>query len=301
MEWKWAKANEKDLAKFINEKALELLPKLSVNRFDSIQNPEGRYVLIEDIYKTLTNLDIRYAFEKYHPEEETQLIRTPSEILSKPGEGTCLDLSLLFCSLCFACDLLPLLIVIKGHALAAVSLNHTRSNDDKEHQWDGYGFPRSLFNTRELFNGEEKLAELRKLVDDGAYVAVECTGFAHTQSFNGSEPEAVGRNANGSLSFRQSTIAGRKQLSNSERPFQFAIDIAAAKYIWKIPTEEIPNFEKAKERAEALFNVKVGQQDGGKVTGVEAEEVTTDRDIITNVIVDKANNVDVAGGRFGKL
>src|SRR5262245_59180191 len=142
MEWKWAKANEKDLARFVNEKAIQLLGKLPVeDRLKLVQDDSGRRTLVKAIYETLVTKEIRYDFEKYQPEAETQLIRTPVEILSTPGEGTCLDLALLFCSLCFGYDLLPLLIVIEGHAFAAVSLKHKRE------EWDAYGPERSLFDT----------------------------------------------------------------------------------------------------------------------------------------------------------
>jgi hypothetical protein len=293
MEWKWAKANEKDLAKFVTEKSFDLLPKLPDVRFDLVHDPQGRRSLVEVIYKTLVALDIRYAYEKYHPEDETQLIRTPPEILLKPGEGTCLDLALLFCGICFGCDLLPLLVVIEGHALVAVSLKHKRD------EWTDFARERSIFNTPELFKGEDKLAELRKFIESNAYIAVECTGFAHTQSFTGSEPEAIGR-VDGILPFERAINAGIEQLNNPNRPFQFAIDIAAARYGWKMDSFEIPepptksewnvliqgklNIEKLEDvkataakvgilrsgKAEGILNAK--EVKGSEIVGVQVEE-----------------------------
>ena len=46
--------------------------------------------------------------------------------------GTCLDLATLFCGVCLANQLLPMLIMTKGHAFAAVSLTHGAK------QWDDY-------------------------------------------------------------------------------------------------------------------------------------------------------------------
>ncbi|NER51951.1 MAG: hypothetical protein F6J92_35980 [Symploca sp. SIO1A3] len=227
MEWKWSKANEKSLAQFVSDRTVELL-KLSTSPFDLVQTPDGRLKLVQNIYEQLLRQGIQYAYEKYHPEVETQRIRTPAEVLKTPGEGTCLDLALLFCGLCFGYELLPLLIVIEGHALAAVSLNHKRQ------EWNGFARDRNLFNSTELFRGDENHRELQKLIEDGAYVAVECTGFAHTQSFTGSMPEAVGRTTQGTLTFERAIAAGREQLENSGREFQFAIDIAVAHYNWKI-------------------------------------------------------------------
>jgi hypothetical protein len=177
-QWKWSKANEKDLAKFVNGDAVKLLDKLGVNRFDLSHDPDGRRELVKAIYNALVARNINYAYEKYQPEAETQIVRPPQEILGTPGEGTCLDLALLFCGLCLGYELLPLLIIIQGHAFAAVSLNHPLN------KWnDSFNKERNLFNTPKLFAGGESLAELKKLIDEEAYIAIECTGFAHTQSF----------------------------------------------------------------------------------------------------------------------
>jgi hypothetical protein len=298
MEWKWAKTNEKDLARFVNEKAIQLLDKLPINdRLQLIQDESGRRSLVKAIYETLVTKGIRYDFEKYQPEDETQLIRTPVEILSTPGEGTCLDLALLFCSLCFGYGLLPLLIVIEGHAFAAVSLKH------KLEEWNAFGPERSMFDTSELFRGEENLAALKKLIEDEAYIAVECTGFAHSQVLGNSQaPESKSRTPDGVLSFGRAVNAGKEQLENPSRKFKYAIDIAAAKYIWKIPTEEIPNFDLEKEKATAEFNVNVKSADASDVTGVEANKVTTKRNLTVNVTLDEANNKStVTGGKFGEL
>lgn len=299
MEWKWSKANEKDLARFVNEKAIQLLDKLPIDdRLKLLNKPSGRRKVVEAIYQTLAQKGIRYDIEKYQPEAETQRIRTPVEILNTPGEGTCLDLAILFCSLCFGYDLLPLLVLIEGHAFAAVSLTHSRHGfNDDEHKkgWDD--FRRTVFDTTDLFQGEENLAKLQKLVSEEGYIAVECTGFARSQSL---AMEGKPRQEGG-LSFEDAVEIGEKNLNNPNKPFEFAIDIAAAKYIWKIPNEEIPNFDEAKERAKAIFNVNVGRQDGGQVVGVEAEEVTSNRDLEANVNLNEANQADIYGGKFGKL
>jgi hypothetical protein len=297
MEWKWAKSNEKDLARFVNEKAINLLDKLPVeDRLKLVQDESGRRALIKAIYETLVTMGIRYDFEKYQPEAETQLIRTPVEILSTPGDGTCLDLALLFCSLCFGYGLLPLLIIIEGHALAAVSLKHKRE------EWNAFAPERSIFDTSDLFQGDANLATLQKLIEDEAYIAVECTGFAHSQFLgNAMTPEAKDRTSDGVLSFGRAVNAGREQLENLDRKFRFAIDVAAAKYSWKIPTEEIPDFNLAKERAQAKFKVNVKRADGANVRGVKANRVTTNRDIIADVDVEEAINAQVSGGEFGDI
>jgi hypothetical protein len=238
-QWKWSKHNKIDLAKFVNGDAVKLLDKLGVNRFDLSHDPGGRRELVKAIYNALIARNINYAYEQYQPEAETQIVRPPQEILGTPGEGTCLDLALLFCGLCLGYELLPLLIIIEGHAFAAVSLNHPLN------KWnDSFNKERNLFNTPKLFAGEESLAELKKLIDEEAYIAIECTGFAHTQSFkNSSQPEAKRRKDDGTLSFDNALNAGREQLENPDRSFEFAIDIAVAHYAWKIEPLALRSFD----------------------------------------------------------
>ena len=74
---------------------------------------------------------------------------------------------------------------------------------------------------------------LRDLIDRGSYLAVECTGFAHSELLGqlSGGPEADHR-VGGVLTFEQAVKAGRQQLD--DRPFQFAIDIAVAQDRWRI-------------------------------------------------------------------
>jgi hypothetical protein len=280
MEWKWAKANEKDLARFVNEKAIELLDKLPIeNRVQLLTNPDGRRAIVKAIYETLVNKNIQYALEKYQPEDETQLIRTPVEILSTPGEGTCLDLSLLFCSLCFGYGLLPLLIVIEGHAFAAISLKHQQKD------WKNYAPERSMFETFDLFQGETNLSTLKKLVEDDAYIAIECTGFAHSELLGTATTPETKYRENGVLSFGLAYKAGAEQLENPNRKFKFAIDIAAAKYMWGIKAEEIPNLSATAKVIHAEANLTYENFSNGEATGIDATDANLDNgaNLITNI------------------
>ncbi|GAB4369668.1 MAG: hypothetical protein Kow00121_09760 [Elainellaceae cyanobacterium] len=282
-QWEWSKANEKDLAKFVNGDAVKLFDKLGVNRFDLSHDPEGRKQLVEAIYKALVDRNIDYAYEKYQPDQQTQILRSPHEILGTPREGTCLDLAVLFCSLCLGYELLPLLIVIEGHALAAVSLNHGLS------QWeDSFNRERNLFKTPQLFTGQENLEALRQLMNEEAYIAVECTGFAHTQSFaNSSQPEAKRRKADGTLSFGNALSAGRDQLDNASRPFQFAIDIAVAHYFWKIAPLPLLDFDGSEIQPDlsATPNIHI-EASGDRAVAVQnaqgANIVTGDSNVVGN-------------------
>jgi len=162
-------------------------------------------------------------------------VRSPSEVLTSPREGTCLDLAALYCGLCLAYELLPILIVIEGHALAAVSLTHGVRD------WNGYRPGRELFADGPLRQAQP----LRELIDEESFLAIDCTGFAHSSRLgqgNEDEPEAQHRTG-GVLTFDQAVDVGRQQLGLAGRPFQFAIDIAVAHYGWRIephPLQMLP-------------------------------------------------------------
>jgi len=227
MYWEpWSKVDDRGLARFVTPEATRWLA-LDISRFDITGQPDERRLLVEAIYNELVKKNIHYALEEYHPAERLQPIRTPAEILDAPREGTCLDLAALFCGLCLGNELLPILIVLDGHALIAVSLTHG------VREWDSYRSERALFETGPLTNP----ARLRELIDEESYIAVECTGFAHSELLGQipgePSPESIQR-VDGMLSFERAVAAGREQLDLPGRPFQFALDIAVAHYAWRI-------------------------------------------------------------------
>lgn len=223
MAWEWPKVDEKGLARFVTSEAVNWLA-LPVSRSDLAQHPDGRRRIVEAIYNALVEKKVRYAPEKYYPSDAVQPIRTPAEILEAPREGTCLDLVALFCGLCLGNELLPLLIVIEGHALAAVSLTHGLR------EWAALDRQeRELFERGPLTDP----GHLHELVDGGAYLAIECTGFAQSKSLPESVPEGLGR-IDGILPFDRAVAAGREQLGRPDRPFRFTLDIAVAHYGWRI-------------------------------------------------------------------
>lgn len=228
MAWLWPKELRRDLARYVTPDAGDLVT-VPVRRIELEQRPEGRRELAAAIYETLSGLGIRYATERYHPSAALQHIRTPEEILRSPHEGTCLDLATLFCGVCLANELLPILIVLEGHALAAVSMTHGLR------QWDA-------MDRREqpALAGRDGItaADLRALVDSGAYLAVECTGFASVSEFSTNVPEGIGRH-HGLLPFEQAIAAGRAQLDRPDRPLDIAIDIATARWQWRVEPEPL--------------------------------------------------------------
>ena len=79
------------------------------------------------------------------------------------------------------------------------------------------------------------------MVDDGSFVAVECTGFARSTLLAAGDPalpENRGR-VDGLLPYERALAAGREQLQLPGRPFRFAIDVAVAHFGWRVEPHPI--------------------------------------------------------------
>jgi hypothetical protein len=286
MEWIWTKANEKELAQFATDSALQLF-NLDVSSFDLIREAQFES-LIEAIYNTLVEQKIKYDLEKFSTVETHQRIRTPVEILSQPRQGTCLDLAILFSGLCLGCNLLPKLILLEGHALVAVSLTLKRSDwssgRDNQKKFLGKRVKDSQGTERiepEVFRDIETLKEM---IDDGIYCVVECTGFAYSKTLQPDSTELAGvaRNTDGFLTFEQAKEVGRKQLDRL--PFRYAIDIAVAHQSWGINPKiiEVPSsWDKLTATRIVKVSQKVGLLDKAVLEGATAsgEAATGDFDI----------------------
>ncbi len=223
----WPKGNEKDLAKYVLPSVAGRV-KLSAVREDLLKLGKRRE-LLEEIYKALLKYDIRYAREPFDSTLEQQRIRTPAEILKGAGDATCLDLALLFAGLCLGNQLLPLVVVLDGHALVAISLMigrdeanaQRRRDEDQDGPWVGEGLLRM---------GDT----LRELVGRGDYLLIECTGFARSETISATVPEGRGR-VGGRIEFDRAVDAGREQLDAKGREFVFAIDVAMLQDHIKVP------------------------------------------------------------------
>jgi AAA ATPase-like protein len=229
----WSRLDDRGLVRFVTPEAQRWVP-LPINRFDVAAEPDGCRIIAKAIYDAIKERNVRYALEQYHPSDALQTIRTPAEVIDSPREGTCLDLAALFCGLCEAYELLPLLLVLEGHALAAVSLTHG------VREWNRVRPGRELFANGPLTDAQR----LRGLIDEESFLAVECTGFAHSERLGliGDVPEGRQR-VQGCLTFDQAASAGRQQLDRADRPLIFALDVAVAHYGWRIephPLERLP-------------------------------------------------------------
>lgn len=139
------------------------------------------------IYATIYEQNINYAVSPANIEEQGQRVRLPHDVLASKT-GNCIEMSLLFCSLCEAFKLNSFIVCIHGHAFAGVWLK-----DD--------GFDK---------NSTYDVAELKKRLADGIndIEVVECTSM----------------NANSNKGFELAVRQARGSLDD-ESQFIVAIDI----------------------------------------------------------------------------
>lgn len=214
--------------------------------------------LVEEIYHTLKGKNIKYDLELFNSEPNTQRIRTYKEILENPKTGTCLDLAVLFCGICLAYNLLPLLIVVEGHAFAAVSMNWERRDyldlGKREEEIQ-------LFREEPLSNSQQ----LQQLIDGGDFLPIECTGFASSQfTLPDDKPEGIGRDDEGFLSFERAIAAGKEQIGTPGRELRFAVDVTIAHEYWKKKPLNLRGDEMRYSVGEMFYGDKVS---GDKFTG----------------------------------
>lgn len=230
----WSKIDQIGLARYVT---IEAKSWVAIKDPDAppipATNPEDRKKLAGAIYQALQSREVptRYAIEKLNWAESTQRIREPGEILEAPREGTCLDLAVLFAGLCLGYRLLPIVVVVEGHAFTLVSLSSSideywkfRAEQGVAGDGEGNPFPMGILR------GDP--SPLIRWIDAGDMIAVECTGFtwmsAATPEIAAQYPECASRNADGFLSFKDAMVAGRKQFEIAARPFLFGLNVEAA-------------------------------------------------------------------------
>jgi hypothetical protein len=198
----WRTADKWGLAQYASTRAEEVLG--AIPRPDLVDGPDKRRAVAEAIYHRLQAEHIDYDLEKFDPSEVHQLIRTPSEVLVRPRKGTCLDLALVFSGLALSNDLLPVVVVLDGHALVLLALTHGRR------QWDKHRPGLDDF-LREPVTDPDRIM---KLVEQHAFLPVECTGFAR---------------GDGYLSFDDAVAHGTRLLRERRPALVFAVDVQVAR------------------------------------------------------------------------
>jgi WD40 repeat protein len=215
VDWVVTRHEDKGLARYAIPTTSQRID-LGVARQDLLATPRGPERVAQAIYEALAKLRINYALEPHDGDPRVQRVRRPEVILGGAREGTCLDLALLFAGIALGNDLVPLLVVLNGHAIVAISMNDDRRTAgemprrNREGEWLNEGVIR-------------KKDDLVALLDADSYVAIECTGFAFGTIFEPEAPEARGR-VDGRLNFERAKHAGRQQLD--AREMLFALDIA---------------------------------------------------------------------------
>jgi hypothetical protein len=276
--WIWHPNNQNGVALFINPEVGNL-PSLHIesNMYDLInQHSNDLTPVVEILYNKLKAQGIRYNYEKgIAGDGESQLIRKPKEIISGKKEGTCLDLSLLFCGLCLAHGLLPIFVLFENHSLVAVSLKFTSTTDSSQR------FQKLLLDKGAVTD----INVLKKMVNSKNYILVECTGFAHTETMSTiskESPEAGGR-VNGLMDFKQSVDAGYKQLDYRE--LKFFLDVKRAHQLlarepYPIDTkEEFMSSEKSQPQYSPIIQTMSGGRMDGGMIAVQGENNNTEMNI----------------------
>jgi HEAT repeat protein len=222
--YEWARAEKRTLARYVQPQYLppEFRLPATLNRLD-LSKHEGPKSIAAQLYKLICKCDINYDLAPFDARSEVkQMIRPPATILSEK-RGGCLDLAVLFATMCLGNDLLPIIIVVDGHAFAGLSLNrerHSMPNPHKAMAWN-----EGMLTDLSVLHSIEK-----------EYLFIECTGAAKSKVLHPEFPEGRGRQENGSMSFDRAWEAGTEQISQStrsendpakpsQRPFLYALDI----------------------------------------------------------------------------
>jgi hypothetical protein len=226
--YEWARAEERALARYVDPDDLPAEFKLppEVNRLDVLAEKNGKGIAAL-LYQQVCAQNIQYDLAPFNPRlGVVQSIRKPATLLAEK-RGTCLDLAVLFATMCLDSDLLPLVVIVDGHAFAGLSLLRTRQDDKKPPQafaWD-----------------KGKLTDLSVLQELAGqeYLFIECTGAARSKKALASKdgfPETRQRDETGLMSFERACEAGSEQLlqharladgpaSPNQRTFLYALDI----------------------------------------------------------------------------
>ncbi|MFA7111289.1 MAG: DUF4011 domain-containing protein, partial [Bacilli bacterium] len=122
-----------DYVKEIAVKAQKLFEHENKKNFIGYQANDPNYVVLEldSIFKTLKQEGISYSNPPASFEKIYQRVRLPQNVL-KEKQGTCLDLSLLMCSVLESCGLHAVLFLVKGHAFCGCWLEEGLSSRPEE-------------------------------------------------------------------------------------------------------------------------------------------------------------------------
>ncbi|MEU9979436.1 hypothetical protein [Streptomyces sp. NPDC051014] len=176
---------------------------------------------IKQVYDHLAARRLPYEtsvidFGNHH--EAEQVIRPPADLASEGGN--CLELSLLFAGMCAAHKLRPLLILLRNHALVAVWLGGDLDGTWSTGRPAARDFEITSQGVGNLNAGAEALrGNLTRLVEEGGYLLVDCTGFAR------SGPAHAGTFP---LTFDAAVAQGLAEMCSRE-----LVDIVDISFLWR--------------------------------------------------------------------
>lgn len=279
----WTQAEPRALARCV--RPADLVPEfdlpVSVNRLNLLQD-QGPPGLAAALYNQVVRCALNYDLAPFDPRAGVvQQIRTPARIL-KERRATCLDLAVLFAAQCLANDLLSLLVLVDGHALAGVSLTRQRHRPGRPPQFAAWD--RGLLADREV---------LQAGVDD-EYLLVECTGMARSRSLSLAAPEGQGRDAGGTLSFERACQAGAEHVlqapervpTGTQRRFLYVLDVHDLQVQHGFEPEEDDMADNESESGGVSISSQGNVHIGGDVVG---------RDKITHHSGDHISVGDISG------
>jgi hypothetical protein len=232
--------NDGSIDEVVKEAAAIMQKKYGSSSFSAYQSHDPNDVVqqLDSIYLALRGEAIRYITPPASFEATFQRIRMPFTVLAKK-EGTCLDLALLFASVCEAVGLDPILVVMKGHAFAGCWLEENKSFSPREE------------NGSVLLDAAAKGSDYLRLVN--------CVDFV----------------ASSAIDTQQSFENGLNCLE--EMAFRYALDVKACRKegILPVPSfneiSEMPNdsfvvFEPSLDAAVAKIDVGIRSVLNGKVS-----------------------------------
>lgn len=135
--------------RLLHQKAVELNSNHPIIAYQNKDN-EDKLKEIDALYRAVHEYGIMYSNPPHSVGKFFQNVRLPIDVLSN-HEGTCLDFSILFCSLLLEVGFHPILVLIQGHALVGCFL-------DEHDNFRGF----ELRNAQELF--ELSINQDRKIV-----------------------------------------------------------------------------------------------------------------------------------------
>ncbi|MER5790531.1 hypothetical protein [Streptomyces sp. NPDC001980] len=201
---KWKKTEPARLSSYVNPEAV-------ARRFGSLgpthaQRSADLRHAVRQVYDHVVGQKLPYetaTIDSTGFHEAEQVIRPPAAMMTEGGN--CLELSLLFAGMCIRHKLRPLVVLLDDHALAAVWLG-----GDLDAAWP-HGRPAPgdhLIMSQGVANQKLSVVDLRgnllRLVEQGTYLLVECTGFAHSGDFGAGA---------GQLTFEQAVAAGADRVA----------------------------------------------------------------------------------------